>query len=350
MRTAPLSLFLAPPEKSSPRGAVLGCPKKIPLGDRIVTHVKILSFLIMSLAAARANASYAAATRSLAFVSPSVATPIKTQLWYPAPIDTREERQYYTSAYWGRAAKNANFAPDAQFPLIVLMHGWGGTRFDMHYLGEALARQGYAVVAFDAPGVAAGSYTPEGGAKMWFRAKLVSHIAEWLEGRPDFAEHIATNRIGLIGHSAGGSSALVAAGSEVDGIRFNEAYPPSGPVPMGRFDDPNVRGVVALNPGTGAAFTAEGIAKIHVPALIFSGDNDHTAVAEKNAEKYASAILNARYFKLEHCDHYTLMATCSVWGRLRHFGSCVDADPLTDRDALHERVVHETIEFFKPLL
>jgi hypothetical protein len=92
--------------------------------------------------------------------------PLKVEVWYPAilPEGTKEmviydevlgmssdpKRPLIPFNFMGRAARNG--VPqylDANFPLVIVSHGYVGSRLLLTYLTENLASKGYVVVAID---------------------------------------------------------------------------------------------------------------------------------------------------------------------------------------------------------
>jgi predicted dienelactone hydrolase len=90
--------------------------------------------------------------------------PLKVEIWYPAVIPAgRAERVTYESAMPGTPAADAprNFGIPGQalrdaapvsgerFPLVIVSHGYPGSRTFLTYLTENLASKGYVVAAID---------------------------------------------------------------------------------------------------------------------------------------------------------------------------------------------------------
>ncbi|MBN1564284.1 MAG: dienelactone hydrolase, partial [Anaerolineae bacterium] len=92
--------------------------------------------------------------------------PLTLEIWYPAVIPAGEaavaeytdvhgraddpSRTISPFTFWGRAKRDA--APDLSggaYPLVIVSHGFPGSRFMMTYLTENLASKGYVVVAID---------------------------------------------------------------------------------------------------------------------------------------------------------------------------------------------------------
>ena len=95
--------------------------------------------------------------------APLVDRPLVLEIWYPATIPTGQaEQTTYAMAMSGgnpaQPSKNfgitgkalRNAAPVAKkFPLVVVSHGYPGSRYFLSYLGENLASKGFVVVAID---------------------------------------------------------------------------------------------------------------------------------------------------------------------------------------------------------
>ncbi|MEO0765629.1 MAG: dienelactone hydrolase, partial [Pseudomonadota bacterium] len=83
--------------------------------------------------------------------------PLTLEVWYPAELGTVQGGTYTARmrdgvtevTLTGRAARDAVPASGAQFPLIVISHGYPGNRYLMSHLGENLASKGYVAVSTD---------------------------------------------------------------------------------------------------------------------------------------------------------------------------------------------------------
>lgn len=260
----------------------------------------------------------------------------QAHVWYPVDKQTHERTVFYTSAYWGKAKPNAPVLPQGRFPLIVLSHGWRGTRFDLSWIAEDLARRGYIVASLNSVDADAATYQNAQAPKIWFRAQLLSRLIDTIAEDKALAPLVDTRAVGVIGHSAGGSTSFVLGGSRLDPQRFAKVFPESAPVVEGDFSDPRIRAVIALNPGTGPAFSAESVAHLQWPTLILTGTADHIAPAAQNAKFYADSLPHAQLYELKDADHYTFMPVCSIYARLRHFGDCIETVPTVNRQAIHD--------------
>jgi predicted dienelactone hydrolase len=158
---------------------------------------------------------------------------LRITVWYPAAADAVErplvvgppERPLFDI---GAVAPNAAFAADgARRPVILLSHGFGGTARIMGWFGIAMARSGYIVVAVDHPGNnAADEMTVPGATLWWDRAEDLRAALEATQRDPDLGAHMDMSRVGVAGFSAGGFTALVAAGAgSIHPALFGSAWP-----------------------------------------------------------------------------------------------------------------------------
>ena len=96
--------------------------------------------------------------------APLADRPLTLEIWYPATIAPgKEERVVYESAMpgapspdvpksfaiYGRALRDAPPVAGQRFPLVVVSHGYPGSRTFLTWLTENLASKGYVVAAID---------------------------------------------------------------------------------------------------------------------------------------------------------------------------------------------------------
>lgn len=131
------------------------------------------------------------------------------------------------------ATEGAPLADDeASYPVVVYVHGWGGSRLAQAHLLESLASRGYVVLALDHTYAASAAQFPDGESIAFdpslaptaagkddvdaggpLLATMASDVAFALaalradEG-PLPARRLALDRVGLVGHSVGGGAAV----------------------------------------------------------------------------------------------------------------------------------------------
>lgn len=215
---------------------------------------------------------------------------LTVELWYPArccpdSVTVYEDvlgsgpdnpaRPLRPFRFKGAATRNA--VPDERAgpaPLVILSHGYPGSRVLMSYLGEHLASHGYLVAAIDHTH-STHQDRDDFASTLFHRPRDIRFVMdELLEGRYR-GERLAfadPERTAVIGYSMGGYGALVAAGAGVAPGVANGAFVPHGAMAKLAEDsveaDARIRAVVALAPwGAPAALAAAGVANRTVDAL-----------------------------------------------------------------------------------
>lgn len=152
---------------------------------------------------------------------------LTTEVWYPAVpgseagkakdwIDTKEylpdsnpdakDPKFQIDSYDGLPL-DTEYGP---YPVIVFVHGTGSFRTASHRLFTHWASRGFVVICADNPGINLGDMMSGGVAALATAKqaadtqKILSAVRSESEGLSFLAGHMATDRIGLAGHSAGG--------------------------------------------------------------------------------------------------------------------------------------------------
>jgi predicted dienelactone hydrolase len=162
----------------------------------------------------------------------------------------------------------------------------------MMWLGYFLAARGYIVAAVNHHGdsIAEGSVLPQAFLLRAERARDLTCVVDKLLAFPMFGQHIDTKRIGAAGHSSGGETVVAIAGGVFDGKHLGEfcnARPSSltcqpradSLASLAKLDelkktdpvvqesvshehdalkDPRIKGVLAMAPAVGEAYTRGG--------------------------------------------------------------------------------------------
>ncbi len=196
---------------------------------------------------------------------------VPVDVWYPADPATTGAKTVYAipgASYSSSVAFDAPpVASGGPFPLVVYSHGSGGQRFISAFITEALAARGYVVVAADHLGnTALDDFTGTTKTReeivrlrpVDIRAEIAAITAASADPTSPFAGAVDADRVGLIGHSAGGAGVLMTAAGR-DGAA----------VPEG------LRAVVGLGTYVEPVTDAE-LRRIEVPTLLLSGTLDDT--------------------------------------------------------------------------
>ena len=227
--------------------------------------------------------------------------PLTVEVWYPATIpDGKQERTSYEMALPGNEAKNISVAGKAlrdapplkgkPFPLVVVSHGYPGSRYFLTYLTENLASKGYVVAAIDHTDSVFGAIKP-------FPSTLLNRANDQLftigalEEMAHKSDHFLNGvldetRVAIVGYSMGGYGALTSAGAGYNRKALTGTIVPGGYLDEWSAGNPKytsrlrkeVKAVVAIAPwGAQPPFNAwdgEGLAGIHIPLLMIAGDQD----------------------------------------------------------------------------
>jgi predicted dienelactone hydrolase len=120
------------------------------------------------------------------------------------------------------AALNAPWLDDRRRPVILFSHGFGGTARMMGWFTTNLARAGFVVVAVDHPGNnGLDKMTAPGAVMFWDRPDDLKVALAAVKSDPELAAHTDMRRVGVAGFSAGGFTAMAAAGAQVSVEHFN---------------------------------------------------------------------------------------------------------------------------------
>ena len=227
--------------------------------------------------------------------------PLTVEIWYPATIsDGKQERTSYEMVLPGNEAKNISVAGKAlrnapplkgkPFPLVIVSHGYPGSRYFLTYLTENLASKGYVVAAIDHTDSVFGAIKP-------FPSTLLNRANDQLftigalEEMAHKSDHFLNgvfddSRVAIVGYSMGGYGALTSAGAGYNKKALTGTIVPGGYLDEWSAGNPKyasrlrkeVKAVVAIAPWGAQppfnAWDAEGLAGIHIPLLMIAGDQD----------------------------------------------------------------------------
>jgi predicted dienelactone hydrolase len=191
------------------------------------------------------------------------------------------------------------------FPLILISHGLGSNRHSYAYLANALASSGFAVVAIDH----AGSNDEQLMALLEGRTADVVPNEEFLRRpqeislaldaltslQPPLPVPLDLNRVGVVGQSFGGYTALALAGASFDLETLTAECPPEvltfNPSlllqcqataltdPQQALQDPRVDSIFVMNPVGSVLFGPDGYRRIPIPVMLVSSAADTVAPA-----------------------------------------------------------------------
>lgn len=263
-------------------------------------------------------------------------TPTTVALFYPTAVPDRA----VPMGPWLPTVAPGAPASDVKLKgLILLSHGTSGTELNHHNLGTRLAKDGYLVAAVRHNGdnwqdrslVTSGRYFSE-------RPRQLSRVLDALLASPEWGARIPTDRIGAVGHSAGGYSVLALAGAQADRRRsaqhcatvqddpgycsLAKGEPGRGPAtqPVAgaasnaapdaqqvSVADRRIRAVVALAP-MAVVFTAESLAAITVPVRVIMAEHDAVLNGKYHGQYVVANLPTAKASTVAGAGHFAFMA------------------------------------------
>jgi predicted dienelactone hydrolase len=271
-------------------------------------------------------------------VDPTYDRALKVEIWYPAALaEGAKEAVMYDEVlgksddpkrplipftFAGRAARDAKpLNTEGSFPLIIVSHGYVGSRYLLSYLTENLASKGYIVVAIDHT-EATFRDTKGFASTLLNRAKddifILNQMAELNKNKGTFTGLIDANNTAIIGYSMGGYGALNVAGAAYSGkldTLFTTITGGSKAVKVLTVNnpdfkkslDPRIKAVVAFAPWgmKNGAWDAAGLAGLAVPTFFIAGSQDDISGYEDgikaifkgaiNTDRYLLTYANARH-------------------------------------------------------
>lgn len=273
-------------------------------------------------------------------IAPLYDRPLKLEIWYPADLQTTEnelvtyndflglpsdpKRPLIPFSFKGRAAQNAKpITSEVKFPLIIVSHGYTGSRVLMTYLTENLASKGYVVVAIDhfesthADAKGFPSTLLNRAKDILFTLDEISKISK-LDSKSFLYNITDADNTAIMGYSMGGFGVLNAAGAGYSAEMIttfsrltggNKAIESrvTGNAEYKNSMDSRIKAVVAFAPWgmERGVWDAEGLKGLTVPTFFVAGNLDDISGYEKgikaiytgavNADRYMLTYMNARH-------------------------------------------------------
>jgi predicted dienelactone hydrolase len=286
-------------------------------------------------------------------------------VWYPT---SEQPTTQAFGPYRLRVAQAA--APmNAGFGLVVISHGSGGDAFAHRDLAMTLASQGYVVAAPMHPRDNFQDRSGVGSISLWTdRPRQVSRVIDWALEDKALGPHIQRERIGVVGHSVGGYTALALAGAKASidslvqhcretpedarfcffgGSAAREANRKGGEIRDLR--DRRVRAIVLLAPVV-ALFSDEALSTLAVPVRIYGAERDDLTPVQYHAGRLAEVLgPKAEYILIKGAGHFSFID--SFPDALKDSVGEAGKDPIGfDRNAMHDTINLEIVAFFNRTL
>lgn len=273
--------------------------------------------------------------------------------------------------------------PERVKGLILLSHGTGGSELSHHQLAGALAQAGYLVAALRHPQdnwmdrslVRRTDYFQE-------RPRQVSRVLDALLSDPDWKDRIPAQRVGALGHSAGGFTVLALAGGQADSLRARDhcstvgsqdpvfcqlgswptkaaaaataAMPASSvrlaseALPAASTRDARIRSVVAMAP-LGVVFTPASLAAIQLPIRLLVPMQDTVLVPQFHGRWLSQQIPGVRYEETAEAGHFAYMSQPRMSIKADAGDPAANPEGF-DREAFQRRLAQDVVRYFDQTL
>lgn len=269
---------------------------------------------------------------------PTYDRPITIEVWYPANVGDDAKTVVYDEVmgtrgdslrpltpftFKGRAYRDATPKTGNKFPLVVVSHGYVGSRYLMTYLTENLASKGYIVAAIDHTD----STFKDANAfqsTLLNRPKDIRFVINEMDkmgakGSKNNLEGVVdANNTAIIGYSMGGYGVLNVGGAGysaglaqfftgMTGGSTAISVHTAGNAAYEKMTDSRIKAIVAFAPWgmERGVWDAEGLKGLKTPTFFIAGSQDDISGYEKgikaiyedavNADRYLLTYMNARH-------------------------------------------------------
>jgi predicted dienelactone hydrolase len=285
--------------------------------------------------------------------------PISVGLWYPSFDPTRPVRISLDTL---PLARNGAVAGTG-LKLVMIAHGLGGGSADHVDTAYALAKAGFVAAAPSFTGDNAKDRSRS--LSIWDRNRQLHVVTDWLLRSWSGHAHLDATHIGVFGFSAGGFTALVAAGGVPDfgliaphcakypaeftcGYIANTKLP--APPPGAWVHDSRIKAAVIASPALGFTFGKAGLAGVRMPIQLWRGTQDQTLPQPFYAQAVANDLPSPpEYHVVPNARHLDFLSPCDAAKAKAAPGICSSL-PGFDRAGFHAAFNAAVVGFFEKTL
>lgn len=312
----------------------------------------LCALAISTLAMQGARANDAVGVRQILAPSKERGVDLDVTVWYPAQAGGEKVMLGDSVFFTGTPAMRDASILEGKFPLILLSHGAGlaGNAQAMSWIATALASQGFVIAAPTHPGNTGKNKSAAETMKLWLRPADLTETLNTIEKEDFFQDHLDQGKIGTLGLSMGGNTALAIAGARIDPkllSAYCDTYQLNASLcwwvkhsgvdlhamdlqPAGRDNrDERIRFAMAIDPGLSDIFDPKSFAGIKIPVDIINLGPREKIPVTAQASGIAKAISNARYTVMEDASHFSMFGECKPGARDLLKSEKID-DPLCD--------------------
>ena len=251
-----------------------------------------------------------------------------------------------------------------KLPLIIISHGYGGGSLSHRDTAQALADNGFVVVAINHPHANYADMSQANGMGVLIERPIdIKRTIDFMLGPSPDAESVDPQHVGFYGFSQGGYTGLVVAGANPNFSKLpprcadpkvTECTPADQRRPFQREQppqswthDPRVKAMVIADPLSTVFLTADSVRDVKIPLQLWGSQLGGGQDAEpENVAKLAVLLPNKPDFVVvPNARHLSFGAPCPNTASSSD-AYCADA-PGFDRVAFHKQFNAAIVAFFR---
>ena len=284
--------------------------------------------------------AYAVGLRRIQVLDERSKAPFPVLLFYP----TTDKAQPFALGPYTIEVASGGAVADGVKPLVVISHGSGGTPETHRGLALHLASFGFVVAAVEHPGNNRHDNSRDRSvANLTGRPRHLRDAMDAVLSLPDLAAKLPPDRVGLIGHSMGGYTALALAGGEPHTLPEVEDQPKEM---LNVPHDPRVKALVLLAPATPWFLAAATLSNVTQPILLVTGEKDtittdiHAQIVNRGLPEGSPLIHQI----IDNAGHFSFLAPFPAHLATPDFAPAQDPEGF-DRPAFHAALYADVQRF-----
>ena len=325
-----------------------------------------------------AAVEFSAGVQQIVAHSQERGTDLDVTVWYPA--SPGGEAALLGESVFFKGTESMRNAPisTGRFPLILLSHGAGlaGRAEAMSWIATALAKEGFIVAAPTHPGNTGPDRSAAETMKLWLRPSDLSETLDAIARNRILQPYLNSERVGVLGLSMGGNTALSIAGalfdpellanycdtndlnaSLCDWVRLSGVDLHAMNMELASRDnrDERIGFVMSIDPAPVDVFAVESFSRISVPVALINLGKEGEIPLTAQAMNIAKTIPDANYEVIEDAGHFSMFAECKPGAAEIALQGGIEDPICTDgngdsREAIHAQLINMIVAAFNRAL